>query len=165
MVYKFEKIDLNTIIQEVKKDYEIIIKEKHATIVAKDLCEINGIRFQVFQLFHNLFSNSLKFAKPQQSARITIKSKIGKGKTFQNEKLLPNSNYCHISFVDNGVGFDPQYESRIFEVFQRLNSVDDYTGSGIGLSICKRIVDNHKGIITAKSQINKGARFDIYFPA
>ncbi|MGZ4158643.1 MAG: sensor histidine kinase, partial [Bacteroidia bacterium] len=139
---KFEKIDLNTIIQEVKKDYEINVKELHADIVVKNSCKINVIRFQFFQLFHNLFSNSFKFTKYQHAPHITIRCKMGKGNTFKNEKLLPNLNYCHISFTDKGIGFDPQYEDRIFEVFQRLNNVDDYTGTGIGLAICKRIVEN-----------------------
>ncbi|MDF2437312.1 MAG: domain S-box protein [Bacteroidota bacterium] len=160
--YKFEKVDLNSIIREVKEDYEISIKKHHAAVISKDLCKVNGIRFQLFQLFHNLLGNSLKFAKPQQPLRVTIKSKTGKGKTFKNEQLLPDINYCHISFSDNGIGFDPKYKNRIFEVFQRLSNTVDPSGTGIGLSICKRIVDNHKGVITATGKTNKGVTFDIY---
>lgn len=163
--HKFEKIKLNTIIEEVIKDYEITIKEQDADINLKCFCEVNVMRFQFFQLFHNLFSTSFKFARPQQPLRITIKCRMGKGNTFKDEKLSPNKNYCQISFADNGIGFDPQYADRIFKVFQRLNSSEDYEGTGIGLSICKRIVDNHKGVIMATSELNKGVRFDIYIPA
>lgn len=163
-VHKFEKTDLNAIIEEVMKNYKDDIHEKKAEINVKKLCEINVIRFQFFQLFQNLFSNSLKFSKPNQPPKITIRSKMGRGNTFKNEKLAPELNYCHISFSDQGIGFDPQYGERIFKVFQRLNSSEDYVGTGIGLAICKRIVGNHKGVITANSQLNKGVRFDIYIP-
>ncbi|MEO6302609.1 MAG: ATP-binding protein [Bacteroidia bacterium] len=73
-------------------------------------------------------------------------------------------NYCHISVIDNGLGFDPKYKDRIFEVFQRLHGQQVYKGTGMGLAICKRIVENHKGIITATGRLNKGATFDIYLP-
>ncbi len=163
-VHKFEKLNLNTIIEEVIKNYHSDIHEKKAEINVKNLCEINVIRFQFFQLFQNLFSNSLKFAKPNQPPQITIRSKMGRGNTFKNGKLSPDLNYCHIAYTDQGIGFDPKYGDRIFKVFQRLNSSEDYVGTGIGLAICKRIVDNHKGVITATSQLNKGVRFDIYIP-
>ncbi len=73
-------------------------------------------------------------------------------------------NYCHITFSDNGIGFDPKYKERIFEIFERLHSKDEYPGTGIGLAICKRIVENHKGLITATGEVDKGAQFDIYIP-
>jgi two-component system, chemotaxis family, CheB/CheR fusion protein len=81
------------------------------------------------------------------------------------EKLSQKIDYCHITYTDNGIGFDSQYKDRIFEVFQRLNSKDEYPGSGIGLAICKRIIENHHGVITATGEIGAGARFDIYVPA
>ena len=80
-------------------------------------------------------------------------------------KLFPEKNYCHISFSDNGIGFDPLYKDKIFEVFQRLHGKEDYAGTGIGLAIVKKIVENHKGTITAKGELNIGATFDIYIPA
>jgi signal transduction histidine kinase len=73
--------------------------------------------------------------------------------------------YCHIRFSDNGIGFDPQYKDKIFDVFQRLNSKDEYSGTGIGLSIVKKIIENHSGVITATSGPGQGATFDIYLPA
>jgi signal transduction histidine kinase len=72
--------------------------------------------------------------------------------------------YCHISVTDNGIGFEPEYKDRIFEVFQKLHNREEYEGTGIGLAIVKKIVENHNGIVTATSQLNKGATFDIYIP-
>jgi signal transduction histidine kinase len=74
------------------------------------------------------------------------------------------TDYCHIIYTDNGIGFEPQFNERIFEVFQRLNGQEEYKGTGMGLAICKRIIENHNGMITAKGELNKGARFDIYIP-
>jgi signal transduction histidine kinase len=86
------------------------------------------------------------------------------GNDITNEKLSPEKKYCHITITDNGIGFEPQHRDKIFQVFQRLNGREEYDGTGIGLSIVKKIVDNHKGIITATGALNKGARFDIYIP-
>ena len=95
---------------------------------------------------------------------IIIKSVIASGVELQNNKLKPQLNYCHISITDNGIGFEQEYSEKIFEVFQRLHGKEEYAGTGIGLSIVKKIVDNHSGIVTATSQLNKGATFDIYIP-
>ena len=81
------------------------------------------------------------------------------------DRLSPQKEYCHISISDNGIGFDHRYREQIFEVFQRLYGKDEYPGTGIGLAIVKKIVENHSGIITATSELDKGATFDIYIPA
>jgi PAS domain S-box-containing protein len=161
---KFEKTDLTLIINEVKKDFEEIIQEKKVIIEVAKLCETNVIQFQFQQLIQNLISNSIKFSKPKTPPHITISSKIMQGDKLKYEKLLPKTDYCHITYTDNGIGFDPKYKDRIFEVFQRLHSKEKYKGTGIGLAICQRIMENHKGFITATGKLNKGARFDIYFP-
>jgi len=88
-----------------------------------------------------------------------------KGYKIENIKQSSQPGYYHITYTDNGMGFDPQYSRRIFEVFQRLHNPEDYGGTGMGLAICKRIVENHKGVIIATGRLNKGARFDIYIPA
>jgi signal transduction histidine kinase len=77
---------------------------------------------------------------------------------------MHTKSYCHISVTDNGIGFEPEYKDRIFEVFQKLHNREEYEGTGIGLAIVKKIVENHNGIVTATSQLNKGATFDIYIP-
>ncbi len=160
----FKKTDLNIIVEEVKNNLEEAIQEKNAIINVINLCEVNIISFQFRQLLNNLISNSLKFSHPHLPPEITIECKTGKGNKLNKEKLLPEINYCHILYTDNGIGFDPQYKERIFEVFQRLHSQDKYKGTGIGLAICKRIIENHNGIITATGSLNKGATFDIYIP-
>ncbi|MES2397185.1 MAG: PAS domain S-box protein [Bacteroidota bacterium] len=161
---KFEKIDLSIIIDEVKKDFEELIHYKKAVIEVSNLGELNVIRFQFRQLIQNLIDNSLKFSKQGIPPHIKIKSKIAPGIKLKNEKLTPEINYCHITYTDNGIGFDPQYNERIFEILQRLHSKEKYKGAGLGLATCKRIIENHNGIITATGKLNKGARFDIYIP-
>ena len=118
---KFENTDLNIIVEEVKTELKEIIEEKHATIEATELCEVNIIPFQFRQLMHNLISNALKFSKPKQPPHIIIKSRIVKGSKLNNEKLSSEKKYCHISVTDNGIGFDPQYKDRIFEVFPKTS--------------------------------------------
>ncbi len=159
---KFEKTDLNKIIEEVKDDLKEELQQKHATIEVEEMCEGIIIPFQFRQLLFNLLSNSLKFSK--QAPHIKIKSEIGAGGKLNNQKLAKEVKYCHISVSDNGIGFEQQYNEKIFEVFQRLHSKNEYEGTGIGLSIVKKIVENHNGVITAKGELNKGATFDIYIP-
>jgi len=162
---KFEKTELSTIIDDVKADLEDNIKDKNATIEAVELCHVNIIPFQFRQLIYNLISNSLKFSRVNIPSQITIKSSIVKGSKLNNEKLSPEKNYCHIIVKDNGIGFEPHFSERIFGVFQKLHNKELYAGTGIGLAIVKKIVENHNGIITATSELNKGATFDIYIPA
>jgi len=163
--HKFEKTELGIIIEEVKTELKDTIQDKHATIEATETATANIIVFQFRQLMYNLISNALKFSKPDTASHIVIKCNIVKGSKLNNENLSPDKNYCHISVQDNGIGFEPQFSERIFEVFQKLHGKDVYAGTGIGLAIVKKIVENHNGIITATSELNKGATFDIYIPA
>jgi light-regulated signal transduction histidine kinase (bacteriophytochrome) len=163
--HKFEKTELNIIVEEVKTELKDTIQEKHATIEATELCPANIIVFQFRQLMYNLISNALKFSQPDVPSHILIKSRIVKGSKLNIEKLSPEKNYCHITVKDNGIGFEPRFSERIFGVFQKLHGKDVYEGTGIGLAIVKKIVENHNGIIIATSELNKGARFDIYIPA
>jgi signal transduction histidine kinase len=162
---KFEKTDLNLMINEVKTELKDTIQEKHAIIEATEHCSANIITFQFRQLIYNLISNALKFSNPDRSSHIIIKSKIVKGSKINNERLSSEKNYCHITIKDNGIGFEPRFSERIFEVFQKLHGKDVYAGTGIGLAIVKKIVENHNGIIIATSELDKGATFDIYFPS
>ena len=114
---------------------------------------------------YNLISNALKFSRTDVPSHIIIHSRVVDGGGLNNEKLSAKKNYCHITVQDNGVGFEPHFSERIFEVFQKLHSKEVYSGTGIGLAIVKKIVENHKGIIVATSELNKGATFDIYIPA
>lgn len=161
---KFEKTDLNIIIEEVRAELNENIEEKHATIEATEICDVNVIPFQFRQLMHNLISNALKFASSTRLPHIQIKSRIVRGDQLSIAKLLVEKNYCHISVTDNGIGFEPQYKDRIFEVFQKLHDKEEYEGTGIGLAIVKKIVENHYGIVTATGELTQGATFDIYIP-
>jgi PAS domain S-box-containing protein len=161
---KFEVTDLRNIVEEVKTDLKEELQNKNVTISMDEMCTANIIPFQFRQLFLNLIRNSIKFSKPGHPPCIKVRSEIVSGIKSNNAK--PSSqNYCHIHVSDNGIGFEPEYNEKIFEVFQRLHSNERYVGTGIGLAIVKKIVENHNGFITAKGELNKGAQFDIYVPA
>ena len=162
---RFEKTDLNKIIADVTADLKDAIDDKHAIVEAKGQCIANVIPFQIRQLMNNLISNALKFTRAGVPPHIKITSKIVKGSKTIFKELSPDKDHCHITVKDNGIGFDSRYKDRIFEVFQRLNGYEEYAGTGIGLAIVKKIVENHNGIVIATSEINKGATFDIYIPA
>ncbi|MCW3072463.1 MAG: domain S-box protein [Bacteroidetes bacterium] len=162
--HKFEHTNLDKIMNEVLSDFEEILKEKKAAIEYSALGHADIIPFQFRQLLHNLVTNSLKFSRPDIPAHIIVKSKIINGKDAGHPKLSAEKNYLDITFSDNGIGFDPQYKELIFEVFQRLYSFDEYKGTGIGLAICKRIAENHQGIITAIGKLDEGAAFNIFIP-
>ncbi|TDH20874.1 hypothetical protein EXU57_21005 [Segetibacter sp. 3557_3] len=160
-----EKISLTELVDNIKADYELMIIEKNAVVKADNLPEVEGVRFQLNQLFYNLIGNALKFSKPGIQAHITITCE----QVSKAEKLLynglPNSeNYYHIVVRDNGIGFEQAQASRIFEMFQRLYGKNAYPGSGIGLAICKKIVANHHGDIYAESEPTIGSTFHIIFP-
>ncbi|WP_337966850.1 PAS domain S-box protein [uncultured Flavobacterium sp.] len=160
----FEKTDLAKIIDEVKDDLKEELEQQDAIIEVENTCNADVIPFQFRQLLYNLVSNSLKFSKLETRTFIKVNCEIVNGSTLDHEKLNAETNYCHIRITDNGIGFEQQYSSKIFEVFQRLHGKLEYTGTGIGLAIVKKIVDNHNGIITATGEQNIGATFDIYIP-
>ena len=117
----------------------------------------------------NLIGNSLKFSRTGHAPVIKIKSGIATGQEFETQHpvltpgvLTPDKKYLHISISDNGIGFEPDYKEKIFEVFKRLHSKDEYVGTGIGLAIVKKVIENHSGIILATGEVDKGATFDIY---
>lgn len=159
-----ETIDLSPMIESIISSLKEIIEEKKVTIEVKEMCKAKIIPFQFQQLMHNLIGNSIKFADPARSPHIVIEAKIAKGNQLNNTGLLPQKNYCHLSITDNGIGFEQEFGEQVFEVFQRLHSKETYPGTGIGLAIAKKIVGNHHGMITATSELDKGARFDIYLP-
>ena len=162
---KFEKTELSLIINEVKAELKDTIQGKHATIEAIELGSANIIAFQFRQLMYNLISNALKFSQADKPSLIQITSRIVKGNKLNNDRLSSGKNYCHITVKDNGIGFEPRFSERIFGVFQKLHGKEIYEGTGIGLAIVKKIVENHNGVITATGELKKGATFDIYIPA
>jgi signal transduction histidine kinase len=161
---EYEWIDLDAVIAELKDDFQEILKEKNAVIEADALGRANVIAFQFRQLLENLVGNSLKFAKPDVQLKVKISSRTGSGAVLAVDRLRPECEYCHIAIEDNGIGFEPNASERIFEVFQKVHHRDMYEGSGIGLAIVKKIVENHNGHIVASGAVMKGAKFDIYLP-
>jgi signal transduction histidine kinase len=162
---KFERTDLNSVVNAAKEQLEEFIKEQHATINSSSLPSVNVVRYQFEQLFLNLISNALKFARPDTPGIINISATIIKGTLVDHPAANKEISYHCISVADNGIGFEQQYGERIFKIFHRLNTKEDYSGNGIGLSIVKKIMETHRGFITATGVPGQGAVFSVYLPA
>ena len=159
----FSMTDLNVIMENIKSDFELIIREKHAVINYPVLPVIRGIPLQIFQLFSNLISNSLKYNDKTPVISISFE-KPAASEIQRYPKLNPDFSYIKFIFTDNGIGFEQEYSERIFDVFQRLHGKQTYSGTGIGLAICKKIVENHEGVIFATGSPKNGAVFTVILP-
>jgi PAS domain S-box-containing protein len=162
-----EKIDLNDKLKLILTDLELMIREKNAVINVSKLPTVKGHRHQLQQLFQNLISNGLKYSKPGVQPQIKISSKkiAGKDAPVALPPELIAREFHLIEVCDNGIGFDQSDAERIFNVFTRLHGNKEYPGTGIGLSIAKKVVENHHGYIYAKGEQGKGACFSILLPA
>ena len=152
----FVNTDLNELVKEAIPELEIEIEKSHASIHIDDLPVICAIPALIRQLFYNLISNAIKFRKKDEAPAITISA--------EKIKNTNNANYYRISVSDNGIGFDPAYGEDLFVIFKRLHSYHEYKGSGVGLSICKKIVDKHNGFIRAIGKPGEGSTFVIELP-
>ncbi|MDQ1165357.1 PAS domain S-box protein [Flavobacterium sp. SORGH_AS_0622] len=159
----FTTVNIDEIAEEVISDFSDRIEEKNAVVEYHNLGEATLIQFQFRQLLHNLVENALKFSRKGVPPRVEISSELVKGSSLPNAEFKDKM-YHHLQVADNGIGFDLVYKEKIFEVFQRLNTESEYRGTGIGLAIVKKIVENHKGIITVSSEKDKGSVFNIYIP-
>ncbi|MGZ0016493.1 ATP-binding protein [Yeosuana sp. AK3] len=161
---EFVYANLNELFENAKQDLIEIISEKKAQITTVTLPKATVIDFQIQQLFLNLLSNSLKYSK--EGTVPIIKINYSKVKADKEPCLskASQSHYHKITFTDNGIGFDQKHAKKIFDLFNRLHNKHDYSGTGIGLSICKKIIENHKGFIFANGKINVGSVFTIYLP-
>jgi PAS domain S-box-containing protein len=156
----FKKTDLNSVLEKVLSDMKELIEEKQVSIKSDKLPPLLVIPFQVEQLFSNLISNSLKFSKPDMPLEIKVTAGIEERPSHNGN----SSKYHTIKIKDNGIGFDSRYNEKIFHLFQRLHGRHEYNGTGIGLSICKKIMESHGGFIKAHGELGQGAEFIIYFP-
>ncbi len=162
----FEMTDLNNVLDDASNNIRELLEESQTIIEHEPLPVIPCVPMQINQLFTNLIINSIKYkaagTRPliQISARPALRDEIKSSETVSEE-----TNYWKIIFSDNGIGFEQQYADRIFELFQRLHSRFEYEGTGIGLAICKKIVQNHKGFIYADGKPGLGATFVIYLPS
>ena len=160
---EFVEVDLNNILQNIYVDLELLIQEKEAVINNDTLPVTFGIPLQLYQLFINLITNSLKFSERKPEINITFE--YVKGKDVDDvEGVAKDRDYIKITFTDNGIGFDQKFSEKVFSIFQRLHSDKRIEGTGIGLAVCKKIVENHQGYITVKSEPKKGSSFFIYLP-
>ena len=155
----FIRLDLNKVLQDVLSDLESEIEKKSGKVQVANLPSIWGIPSQMQQLFQNLIVNSLKFTRPTVDPLISIYSEPQVATINGRQRKV-----CNIFFKDNGIGFDPKYADEIFVVFKRLHSYHEFEGSGIGLSICKKIVEKHNGSIKAEGKLDGGATFVITLP-
>jgi PAS domain S-box-containing protein len=158
-------VDLNDIVKNALDDLELVINSKRASVNAAALPTIHAIPLQMQQLFYNLLHNALKFSKPETPPVIEVAARNLHTNEIRNySTLIPGKEYIGITVKDNGIGFEQKYADQIFVMFQRLNDRSQFEGTGIGLSLCKKVVDNHGGVITVSSKPDEGAAFIIVLP-
>jgi PAS domain S-box-containing protein len=150
-----ENIDLNEIVENIKIDLELVIKEKGAIFIASELPYIQGAPILIQQLFYNLIQNALKFSKADQPPRIIITSTMSD---------IDGSDCVRITIKDNGIGLDTSFAEKIFTAFERLHSKDQYEGNGLGLALCRKIAKRHGGTISASGEKDNGAEFTVTLP-
>lgn len=161
---KFINVNLNELVLNTTFELSQVIEDKKAVIDKSNLISIQGVEFQLQQLFTNLISNSLKYCKPNITPIVEIK---GAAVIAQNETQLKdksNRKYYKLSITDNGIGFEQENAEKIFLLFNRLHGKTEFQGTGVGLAICKKIVENHNGFIFATGKPNIGSTFTIYLP-
>ncbi|OJV14773.1 MAG: hypothetical protein BGO21_18955 [Dyadobacter sp. 50-39] len=158
-----QQVDLNRIIDDIRVDFELAIEEKHAVLITENLPVIAANPLQMNQLFSNLISNSLKFSTVQPEIRITGSRQMGQDIPLALPEQADRA-YHHICVKDNGIGFEPEFREKIFSLFQRLHRRQEYAGTGIGLSIVKKIIEQHEGFVSAESHPGEGAAFHIWLP-
>ncbi|MDR7208742.1 CheR family methyltransferase [Flavobacterium piscis] len=161
---EYKKTDLNLLLKKTLNDLKDTINEKDASISLSPLPQLNIIPYQIQQLFTNLITNSIKYTKEDDTPQIKIETDRPSTEEIIEIGGNPEINYAKICVADNGIGFNKDYETRIFEPFYRLHNNDQYSGSGLGLTLVKKIVANHHGFIRASSKQNLGTTMSIYIP-
>lgn len=161
-----ELINLNEIVDEILDDLSVQIEQKKALVHVDSLPEINAHHSDWRMVFQNLISNALKFSKIEDTPELRILYKIAEKRLVSDyvANSVPNMKYHHLEVRDNGIGFNTDYANKIFTIFQRLHGKDEYEGTGIGLAICKKIIERYGGTIFATSKIGKGSSFHILMP-
>ena len=156
--------DLNMILDSVKADFDLLIREKEAVITSDKLPVIKAVPVLISQLFGNLVGNALKFSKGKPVIKVTA-ALISSDSISKKPDNIKDSTLLKLAFADNGIGFEQQYEELIFSMFQRLHGKHEFSGTGIGLALCRKIVEAHGGFMTAQGELSKGAIFYVYLPA
>jgi PAS domain S-box-containing protein len=161
----FEPTDFNAVFNEVKNDFAEAIEQKKIRLESQPLPSLMSIPLQIDQLLTNLIGNAIKYSRTDVDSKIEIFAEELHGRDLLFEGVDTEQFYWKISIRDNGIGFDQAYETQIFELFQRLHKRHEYAGTGIGLAICKKIMRNHRGYISATGYPGSGAEFSMYFPS
>jgi light-regulated signal transduction histidine kinase (bacteriophytochrome) len=161
---EMEEVDLEQKLSKVLEDLELDIQEKNAIISIGALPKVKGYRRQLQQLFQNLVGNALKYSKPGVAPLITVHASIVPGDEPSIGQNGSRTKYHLIEVTDNGIGFDPAESERIFQMFQRLHGNAEYRGTGVGLSIVKKVAENHNGKVEAEGRPGEGATFKVYLP-
>jgi light-regulated signal transduction histidine kinase (bacteriophytochrome) len=161
----FKKTPLNELVKNVLAELEVEIEKSNARINYEDLPVVSAVPGLMQQLFYNLFSNAIKFRKPSVDLVIDVKAETMNPVDLSKFiKYSRGKNYYKITVQDNGIGFDDKYAEDIFRVFKRLHSYQEFEGTGVGLSICKKIIEKHNGFIKAESKLDNGSTFIIGLP-
>lgn len=156
-----ESVDLNESVKEACAAYQDSIDQMGVRVDYHNLHTVKGIAFQIRQLFVNLLSNSLKYRDENRALQVSVSSSITYIPEMAN--VYGVSEFCKVAVRDNGIGFASEHEEKIFEMFERLHGRDQYSGTGIGLAICRRIMDNNGGFIRARGIPGEGAVFELFF--
>jgi two-component system, LuxR family, sensor kinase FixL len=159
-----ESLNLNDIIKNIENDLELPIQQKKAQVIYSRLPTLEGAPFLIYQLFYNLFNNSLKFIKPHVPPVIEISASSVSPERLKDYGLNPKIPHHQIDFKDNGIGFPQEYAATIFKTFSRLHAKEQYEGTGLGLSLCQTIVEKHNGVIEGYGKEDVGATFRIILP-
>ncbi|HEY3404019.1 MAG TPA: ATP-binding protein [Ohtaekwangia sp.] len=161
---EFTEVDLNDLLDQVLQDMKEAIQRSGANVATGKLPRLNCNAIQITQLFHNLISNALKFQPPGRTPEVVITGHVVPGETIGFPEANEKYDYLKLEVIDNGIGIEEKYLGQIFGIFQRLHNQSAYTGTGIGLAICKRIVENHQGFIVARSVPHEGSTFTCFIP-
>lgn len=160
----FTDVNLEDTARNAMEDYDVLMERTGAKVTWDSLPVIKGIPLQMSQLFFNLIGNSLKFTRPDIQPKIHIYCSIASPEEIQSVHLKESVGYYKIQFTDNGIGMKPEDTKKIFSIFQRLHGKNEFAGTGIGLAMCKKIVQNHNGEIDASESNENGAVFNVYLP-
>lgn len=162
---KTETVDLNAVMKGIQNDLELVILQKEAEIHYHHLPKIRAAMTLVYQLFYNLVNNALKFSKPGVPPRVQISGETSDHSKFADHAGLGKADaYVHIIVADNGIGFNQEHADKLFQIFARLNGRDQFEGTGLGLALCKKIVERYQGVIYATGEEGAGAEFHVILP-
>lgn len=161
---EFVPVGLNDVVSEILTDFELVIEQKNALVSIGELPVVEAIPLQMSQLFGNLVSNALKYTRPGIRPEIDITAQTAGESEIRLHALDLKAAYIKIEVRDNGIGFSQEYAHQIFHIFQRLHSNEEYSGTGIGLAMCRKILQNHQGEISVSSQEGAGTAFSVILP-